>query len=371
MAAVKVVLRKEIKADGTSPLAIRITKDRKTSYLYLEYSVRESDWDKPNQRVKKSHPNSARLNNYLLKKLAEVTNSALETETSEERVNAQLISTKVKPRKETLFFAVGQDYLDQLKANGKYNQYTADKPRIARFKAFRKNTDLAFDDISVGMLERFSTHLKNLHISSKSEAKDSKPMEERTIVNHLSAIRSVFSHARKNKIITKGSNPFGGDGIKIEFPETTKVGVSTENIIMLENVELSDPRHDHARNLWLFSYYFAGMRISDILRLRWSNFAHGRLHYAMGKNDKADSLKVPTKAQIILEKYKHLRIHADDFVFPELKAIDLTDDFVAQRTIAFKVSALDKILRKHVAPAASISTTLTMHIVENMLKVIT
>ncbi len=81
MANVKVILRKETKKDGTSPLAIRITKDRKSSYIYLEYSIKETDWDKTAQRVKKSHPNSTRLNNFLLKKLAEANDNTLESET--------------------------------------------------------------------------------------------------------------------------------------------------------------------------------------------------------------------------------------------------------------------------------------------------
>ena len=42
MASVKVILRKEEKQDGTYPLAIRITKSRKSSYIYLEYSIHPS-----------------------------------------------------------------------------------------------------------------------------------------------------------------------------------------------------------------------------------------------------------------------------------------------------------------------------------------
>jgi len=49
-------------------------------------------------------------------------------------------------------------------------------------------------------------------------------------------------------------------------------------------------------------------------------------------------------------------------VFPELKRVDFNDEYEVQRTISFKTSALDKILRKHVAPAADIEGKLTMHI---------
>lgn len=49
--SIKIALRKEIKKDGTSPLLIRVTKDRKESYIYLEYSVKENDWGEKAQRV--------------------------------------------------------------------------------------------------------------------------------------------------------------------------------------------------------------------------------------------------------------------------------------------------------------------------------
>jgi integrase len=58
------------------------------------------------------------------------------------------------------------------------------------------------------------------------------------------------------------------------------VGLSAEHVTALENVKLPDPRHDHARKLWLFSFYFAGMRVSDIFRLKWSDFQNYLQYYA-------------------------------------------------------------------------------------------
>ncbi|MFT3932176.1 MAG: tyrosine-type recombinase/integrase [Chitinophagaceae bacterium] len=49
-------------------------------------------------------------------------------------------------------------------------------------------------------------------------------------------------------------------------------------------------------------------------------------------------------------------------VFPELQGVDFTNEFITKRSIAFKVSAIDKILRLHVAPKAEINAPLTMHI---------
>jgi integrase/recombinase XerD len=105
------------------------------------------------------------------------------------------------------------------------------------------------------------------------------------------------------------------------------------------------------------------MRISDVLRLRWSDFQDMRLYYTMGKNNKAGSLKAPEKALRIIERYQKDKERAEDFIFPELRRLpDLKNDFEVQRKISVAVNRNDKILRLHVAPAAGISGKLTMHI---------
>jgi integrase/recombinase XerD len=349
MANVKLVLRKKQNKEGKYPLALRITKDRKTSFIHLGYNLDEDEWDEAKQRVKKSHPNSVRLNNFILKKLSEANDHSLQLETQRNYVSSQSVKQKIKPSAASTFFPQAELYLQRLKEAGKYNQYTADKPRIKHFKEFVKQ-DMAFQDISVSLLERFQDHVRTkLNLS------------DRTAVNHLAVMRSVFSFAIKEQVIDEKYYPFGKGKIKIKFPDSSKIGLNADELTRLENVELTGTAN-HARNIFLFSYYFAGVRISDVLRLRWSDFQDERLHYSMGKNKKGGSLKIPDKANAILKQYEALRENKDDLVFPELRKVNLDDEFITQRTIAFKTSALDKCLKTHVAPAAGIDKKLTMHI---------
>lgn len=354
MATVKVILRKEIKQDGTSPLAIRITKNRKSSYIYFDYSIKPEDWDAEKQRVKKSHPNSARLNNFLLKKLAEANDQTLELESQKDFVTSHAVRQRIKPSAGSTFNAQSDLFLQRLKEAGKYNQYTADKPRIKHFKEFIKKEfaklDIAFSDITVPLLERFQAHVKN-----------KLKLSERSAVNHIVVMRSVFSFAIKEGAVDAKFYPFGKGKMKIKFPESGKIGLNAEEIESLETVALEGAAH-HARNLWLFSYYFAGMRVSDVFRLRWSDFQNDRLHYEMGKNNKGGSLKVPEKALKIIDQYKASQQKKDDLVFPELKGVDFSNKFITQRTIAFKTSAVDKCLKTHVSTAAGIDKKLTMHL---------
>lgn len=359
MASIKIVIRNEQKADGLYPLAVRITKNRKQHYIYLDYRIALEHWDQETQWIKKSCPNYKRLDNFLLKKLSEATDSALEVETKKPAATSQSIRQKIKPQTTSGFFAQAQDYLDQLKKAGKYNRYTPEKPRIEHFKSFLKGQEIAFDEITEGLLEKFEVWLKTDY---KPKGKKKKRLSDRTIANHLVVIRSVFAHARKNSVIDEKTTAFGKKGKKIEFPETTKIPISIEDVERLERLELQNPNHEHARMVWLFSFYFAGMRVSDLFRLRWSDFQEYRLYYTMGKNDKSDSLKIPDKAERILKYYEQFKENETDLVFPELKYVDLSNDWDVEKAIADKTSRIDKFLRKFVAPAAGINKPLTMHI---------
>lgn len=365
MATVKIILRKkknkegtiQFNKDGTLPLTMRITKDRKTSFIYLGYSIPEKDWDEVNQRVKKSNPNSARLNNYILKKLSEANDSALELETNKTHVSVKAVRNKIKPSAGSTFFAQAELFLERLKAAGKYNQYTAEKPRIKHFKEFIGH-DIAFQDITVSMLERFKAYLQIPKMKGEKQVQ----LGERSAVNHLVMIRSVFSQAIKDNLLDSRYYPFGKGKIKIKFPDSVKIGLSREEVKAMEDLELLDSQHNHVRNLWLVSYYFAGMRVSDVLRLKWSDIQDNRLHYLMAKNNKVGSLKMPEKAIKIIDQYKPLKGDKDDLIFPDLKGCEMGNSFVVQRTIAFKTSAIDKCLRLNIAPMIGVEKKLTMHI---------
>ena len=344
--SVKLILRtNKPKKDGTLPLALQITKDRKSSVIHLGHSIKETDWDPVNQRVKKSHPNSVRLNNLILKKLAEANDTAIDLETNKQFVTAKTVKQKIRPKAEDTFFPQAAVYIQTLKVGGKYNQYTADKSRIKHFKEFLGH-DIAFADITVGTLEQFKAYLKG-----------SKKLSERSAINCLSMVRSVFASARKHEVIDDRISPFGKGKMVIKFPDSKKVGLTREEIKRLEELKMPQP-YNQSVNYFLFCYYTGGSRISDVMRLKWDDIQDGRLNYVMNKNDKGDSIKLPAGALRILAQYER---EPGELIFPDLKGIDLQDEFKVQRQIAFATSRHDKYLRKHVAPAAKIEKNITMH----------
>jgi integrase len=394
MAAIKILLWKHYKKkDEKYPIALRITKDRKPRYIFTGKYILEKDWDSTLCRVKKSHPNSARLNNYLLKKLAEADDILLESTSSNEMVSTKQIQKKVKRKgKKISFFQHGaqrvkdkydkgtfsvarselsilynikefinlkdtgskQSITDAIKERRKTRHKKGANPKTTIMlgtKSFEKDETLYFADVDMAFINKFKSFCRT-YLNHK----------ERTLTNQLIFIRTLYNNAIKEGIANKKYYPFAGENEKIRIKSSQKIGLTKEEVTKIENLEAkANSAMWHTKNVWLFSYYFAGIRISDVLTMRWSDFVDDRLLYVMNKNNKSVSLKIPQKALTIIEHYKKDKDSKNDFVFPFLKKADLSDPedvFVKARNAT---SLFNKYL-KRIAISCEIDKNLSNHI---------
>ena len=346
-----IVLRKKANSVGKFPLMIRITKERKTSYISTGHYIDLKDWDDKKRIVKKSHDNSTRLNNFLIQKLSEVNGKVLELQSNDKVFSLHKIKTKIKnPSDKKTFNSLSKEYINELMANNKLSRLDADQPRIKNFIAFAGTKDLYFQDIDEAFLKRFMTYLK-------VERKNS----DRSVVNNLIIIRTLFNRAIREGIVSQKLYPFGRGKIKIKFPESKKIGLSREEVKKIEELtELTD-NENHARNVWLFSFYNAGMRIGDILNIKWSDIVDDRISYKMSKNSKSLSIKLNEKVKRIIDQYQNDKENNNDFIFPELKNANLKsrEDLLKKKKSANK--KFNKYLNK-IAEKAEIDKKITMHI---------
>ncbi|MEP1488484.1 MAG: phage integrase SAM-like domain-containing protein [Algibacter sp.] len=104
----------------------------------------------------------------------------------------------------------------------------------------------------------------------------------RTVSNYMITIRTVFNIAISKSITDYKLYPFGKGKYQIKFPETQKVGLNSDEIKTLEEIEGLTEVQEYALSAWLISFYFAGIRVSDVLQLKWKDFIDNRLHYRIG-----------------------------------------------------------------------------------------
>jgi integrase len=351
MSSITATLRKKPNKQGLFPLAVRITKNRKSTFLYIGQYIDVKYWDTQNKRVKKSHPNSVRLNNLIAKKLAESNDTLIEVVTENKQASVKNIKTQISLEHSSKdFFFVAEIHLENLKDRKKFHQIKTEKGRLKIFKAFLKSDEIFLEDVTDTLLKKFQAYLLA-----------TRKISPRTVVNYLILIRTIYNIAITKGYVDRKFYPFGKGKIQIKLPESEKIGLNEDEIRLLETIKLESKAQQHALNVWLTSFYFAGIRIGDVLQLQWSDFIDGRLHYRMNKNQKLVTLKVPEKILPILAQYKSSQKSKNDFIFPEMKKADMNDPEDVLRKTQTSTRSFNRHLKK-IATLAGIEKNLSCHI---------
>jgi integrase/recombinase XerD len=353
MATVKIVLYKSKKiGDGKYPLAVRVIKDRKAKYFFTGRSLREEFWDENAQMVLPSYPTARRLNLLLKQKFLEAENTVLEMERQAGAFTIDQVEKRIRLQNKSMAFSdFSMEYIGRLQQEGKINQANSETSRLRNLLRFHKNRVLYFHEISVSFLNLFKTHMR---------AKD---CSEKSINNHLIMIRTLFNRAIAEELISRDIYPFGGKNkVQICQVESQKIGLEKQELDAIEKLPLAEGSPQwHARNTFIISFNFAGMRIGDLLSLRWKDVDPGRLLYQMGKTRANVSISIPEKAREILSYYRKDRKSPSDFVFPYLKQADVSDPVDLQRKINSAQSQINKRL-KQIAVLAGLEKNISSHI---------
>lgn len=350
-ASIKVVLRKKPNKEGKYPLAVRVTKDRKSSFHSIGYYIDEKFWHASEHKVKKSHPNSAHVNNLIAARLAEASKEYLEMEVKNPNAQAETITKAIARDKNYTFFKVAEQHLKNLEKTKQHTRYNSDKPRIDVFKGFTKTKNLHFDTITVSYLKRFASYMMH-----------ERNVSERTVMNYFALIRTIFKQALADKIIDNEIYPFGRGKLVIKFPESIKIGLTREEVSRLEDCVLEENSSTwHARNIWLLSFYFAGMRTSDVLQLKWADIADGRMFDQMDKNNKVGSTKIFDRPWKIIQLYKQHEQDGYVYIFPFLEDVTKGDSKYLRHKINNATHLCDQHL-KQLAKNLKITKPLSMHI---------
>jgi len=155
MASITPILRvNKQKKDGKCPLAIRITKNRKSTFLFLGHSIDPKHWDQAAKRVKKSHPNSMRLNNLINVKIAKGEKIIIESEVKGKAIEKKAFQKAVQGKidNSSTFSALAEEHLENLRLTKKFSRIVTDTSQIRNFLKFTKNKEITFEQIDYTVL---------------------------------------------------------------------------------------------------------------------------------------------------------------------------------------------------------------------------
>ncbi|GAB3535797.1 hypothetical protein GCM10027443_25270 [Pontibacter brevis] len=114
-------------------------------------------------------------------------------------------------------------------------------------------------------------------------------MQEDTADHYLKVIKSVIRKAVKANVHNYIRNPFDGVELKGEVTKAPN-SLTSDMIQKMVSTPLEDPRVEKHRRAFLFQVFCQGMRISDLLLLRWNNFRDDRVEYTMLKTGRQMSV---------------------------------------------------------------------------------
>jgi len=299
----------EVKNTNEYTLLLRITVNRKHARVKLNYAINKKHFNpspKEYKYIRSSHSKHKVINNHIDLKIQEAKDAMAYLESKHLTVTADSIKEQMLSPKSPSFMEYAKKRASILKDNNHFGNYKKYNTLIKKLADYKNNEDILFSDITVTFLAALEAHLVTLGNGVN------------TINGNFRTIRAIYYSAIEKGIIDQSKNPFFT--FKLKLSNSNKERLTLDEISKIEKLELNpDSLIFHASNAFLFSFYNAGIRVSDLIMLKWSNIQNGRLIYKMFKTNSVISLILKNRPLAILDLYRTDDIKEDDYVFPFFK----------------------------------------------------
>ena len=341
---------------------LRFTHDRTTKFVALGLSVEPHYWDKDTELVLPTCPERITLQSQIDRTLAGYHKKIQRLEALDIPVNF-----------ETLFDAkpacsVGITIEDGFKADierleslGKINSATKHKYALQVLDGY-KPTTMALEAIDLDYLKGLELYLRQ------------RGNKDNSIATRFAIFKAIYNKAVKEGKVAVKQNPFSIYQVGSLWAKTRKRAIDKDDIQRLIDLEITEGHTTEyrrlAKDLFLFSYFTAGMNFGDIARLRYKDILRGRVNYSRHKTQKLLSFQLVPMALQILEKYGTAG-HGEDYIFPILNRHEHTSPqqiFNRLHKVLRKVNRELKVLGEMIGLGMPLTTYVARHTYATVLK---
>ena len=309
----KIVPRKDKKDhQNLVPLFLRITKDRKSVLKTLNVKIDLKHWDTKKSAVKKSHPSSVRLNNYLKTQISEYESVYLDQLGTNKSSTAETIKLEAHEKVEFELFTFFREHLRARLEQEKIGTHDKELVVLNKLLEFHSRDELKIQEMTTDFLERFQDHLRNKLGNG-----------DNTINGNLRVIRMLLNKAERLDYISPSDNPFYK--FKIVSKKESKRTYLLENEVQaIKDLELnSGTTINHHPHMFLFACYACDIRVSDLLLLKWSNIQSDHLEITTRKTGHQFKFKLLPGAKEILNTYQKIT-GSDAYILPFFNDVDIS-----------------------------------------------
>lgn len=287
-----VVVPSRVNTDGTHTIRLKITNVNTTRYILTKYKV-GSEKQFQNGKVVK-HPQAAAINQKLNIMLGEY-----ETLLSK-MVAPRATATEIKNFLEQPRFAgedlceYAQKYIAELKSNGQ-DSYARNMGYTLKYLTECFGENVALSSFNTNAIKIWEKWLVKMGYSPT------------TINIRMSHLKALLNVAVTEGIVEYKVFPFRG--YKMPTKNVREIWITKEELAKLREAEftgVSARRHTVARDLFMLSFYFAGINLTDLMDARLDgdtiNFVRKKTA-AKKTGEKGVSLTIQPEARVIIDKY--------------------------------------------------------------------
>jgi len=361
----KLLLRteRETKSSNVFPICLRISKFRKSMYRTISH-VEPIYWDEKNQCIKNKHPNVVQLKALIEKKVSEIRNVVASMELKDPSITIDDIRRRLDNLDNIIpfsldFFEYAQNDLEKIEEKGgSHATYKKYKTVIKKLKEFTKKDNLPIKNITLDFVKQFERYLLEIKKNNRNT----------TTVNLKAFARlmnDIYNNSNYN--LDRNKNPFlNKKELKMKREETERVYLEIGELKQIEKLRYSDKLY-YVRDIFLIECY-SGLRISDILTLKWKNYDGERIVTETRKNKKKLDIPAHDKIKEIFSLRQlniengGIRIKPNDYIFDLLKVdIERASKKDVLNAIGSPTAIINKNL-KELAKKAKIQKNLSTHV---------
>ncbi len=360
---IKVECRKNIVyKNGKSPLSLRFTHQRISKHVSLELSIEACYWDFDAQMLTYDCPDRRTLQSKIDTTIEDYNKKIRRLEALEIEVNFDTL-LEINGRGVAISIEDSfQQEIERLEALGKYNSAHKHKSVLSSLSLYRP-TKMALEAVDMDYLKGFEVSLR------KRGNKDN------SIATRFAVFKAIYNRAIKEGVIVPKQNPFIQFQVGSLWTKTRKRAIDKDDIQKIIALEIPyNYRTEYkqlAKDVFLFSYFTAGMNFNDIVRLRYKDMIKDRLYYSRHKTQKLLSCRLTPQAQKIVERYINPDASPEDYIFPIFdRSVHITEQQKFNRLVKTlrKVNACLKEIGEEIGLPFPLTTYVARHTFATVLK---
>ena len=288
-----------------APIFLRIISYYKVKYISVGRQLQERFWNKERGQVRRNHPDSGEINEYLEHFLR-----IAQDKYRRGHFDAASRGTKaLEPDLISFLDSIIRDY-NQAEQFRTRQKYVTLKNRLIEFK---KTNRIPFDTIDKSFVKEFDSFL---HLECDNRIN--------TRIKYLDQLRRTINLGIEEGLLFAQPLP----KLKMRKEETEKRRLSMEQI---ESLRQYDPPANTlrylAKNMFLLSFFIGGSRFEDTLLLEWHHIRGGNIHFIMGKTGKQYNIRLIPEALEIIDRYAYRRGEYK-YIFPVMPENVTREDIV-------------------------------------------